>query len=414
MEPDSIVLVVALVLLAAGAFYLVARQGRWWWKAVGATLAFVLAVGVGVATVNDYYGYYTSWGQLTADLSGDSGAAFTDAVTHRGTTAVGQGRLEALDFAGPRSGINREGLIYLPPQYFQARYADTRFPVVELLHGTPGSPSQYPVQLQLVELAHHLLANREAGPMIYVMPDISGHHFQECVDAPGALDDTYVTQDVRADVLARYRAATDPAEWGVAGFSSGGYCAANLAMRHPADFGAAGLMDAYYRPQDGPAAAALHDNRAAERANDPLLRAAALTEHSSPLPAFWISAGTGVHEDIAGARAFIAALHGVEQVTFEREPGAGHNFYAWRTALPPLLAWMWTQLAPPSLRVQYPVAGAARVTTLPVIGHPVPLPSSESSTAPSAPPSESSAPRPSATAEPAAHLTPATAEGPRA
>lgn len=366
MEPDSVVLVVVLVIVTGAALYLAARDGRWWWKATGAAVAFVLAVGVGAVAVNDYYGYYTSWGQLADDFGGGN-ATFASQVTDRGASHLGQGAIESVMLRGAASGIDRQGLVYLPPQYFQAQYAHTRFPVVELIHGTPGSPSQYPIQLQLAALSHHLLADRLAGPMIYVMPDISdGHRFEECVDAPGAKDDTYVTTDVRNDVLAHFRAATDPAEWGIAGFSSGGYCAANLALRHPASFGAAGLMDAYYRPQDGPAAAALHRDHAAEMANDPLALAAALTARSAPVPAFWISAGTGVAEDIGGARAFIKALHGIEQVTFDREPGAGHNFYAWRASLPPLLAWMWTQLSPPALRHRFPVAGDAHEVTLPV------------------------------------------------
>jgi hypothetical protein len=125
-------------------------------------------------------------------------------------------------------------------------------------------------------------------------------------------------------------------------------------------------MDGYFRPGDGPAAAALHFNPAAERANDPLLAARRLGRSVAALPSFWISAGTGNSADIAAARAFTGALHGVEQVTLFRQPGAGHNFYAWGAATPRMLQWMWTQLAPPELRVRFPISGPVSSTAIPL------------------------------------------------
>jgi hypothetical protein len=203
------------------------------------------------------------------------------------------------------------------------------------------------------------------------MPTMSvGRHFEECVNAPGAPDDTYITDDVRDDVLHAFRASPVPAEWGIGGYSSGGYCAANLALRHPGDFGAAGVMDGYFRPSDGPAAAALHDNPAAEAANDPLLAAQRLRFGAHPLPSFWLSAGTGDAADYAAAEAFTTALHDIESVTLYREPGVGHNFYAWRPSIPRMLAWMWSQIAPPQLRVQFPIAGGVTNSTIRARLHP--------------------------------------------
>lgn len=367
MEPNSIWLV-ALLLCAAGALiYVVARYRPLAAKIAGGLMAVVLSTAAGIAIVNDYYGYYQSWSQLSADLSGKY-ASFDATTTVARPVTRSSGRIGVMTFRGPQSGITRSGLVYLPPQYFARRYAHTQFPVVELLHGTPGRPSDWTVHMGIVPMLNRMISLHEVGPMIIVMPTMSvGRHFQECVNAPGALDDTYITYDVRNDVLAKFRASRLPAEWGVAGYSSGGYCAANLALRHRAEFGAAGILDGYFRPTDGPAAAALHNNPAAEAANDPLLLAAALHRDVRPLPSFWISAGTGDKADIAAAHAFGAALHGVEQTTLYREPGARHNFYAWRPAVPRMLQWMWTQLAPPSLRVQFPITGPVHNSTIPAL-----------------------------------------------
>lgn len=365
VEPNSTLLVVLLLVLAAMLLWAMIRYRLLLVRIAAGLCVVMLSAVAGMAVVNDYYGYYQTWGQLSADLSGSYSSFATTTASRSGPTVVRGGSLVGLDLPGARSHLNRRGFVYLPPQYTEARYARTRFPVVELLHGTPGVPEQWVVQLNVVRLMNRLLSQHLVGPMILVMPTMSvGHNYQECVNSPSTLDDTYITSDVRTDVLAHYRASSDPAQWGIAGYSSGGYCAANLALRHPAAFGAAGIMDGYFRPQDGPAARALGGNPAAENANNPLRLAGALPAGASPLPAFWISAGTGVAVDIKGAEEFTKALHGIEQVPLYSEPGAGHNFYAWSASVPHLLTWMWTQLASPDQRAQFPIAGNVRNGTL--------------------------------------------------
>lgn len=360
LEPDSTFLVV-LLLLASGALVWVAIRFRHLAVKIGTgVLAVALAVMSGIAMVNDYYGYYQTWSQLASDFTGSYSHFAPLPTSRRDTVSSGHGHMESVLLPGRASGISRRGFVYLPPQYFEAKYAHVRFPVVELLHGSPGNPGNWVVQFNLAGIMDELIAKNLVGPMIVVMPAMNaGTRSQECVDAPGARDDTYISQDVPQDIRAHFRATTIPAEWGIGGYSSGGYCAANLALRHPADFGAAGIMDGYFRPTDGPAAAALHFNASAEAQNDPLTAAAHLARGTGPLPALWVSSATGHSKYARGAQAFVAALRGVEAVTFVRQPGAGHNFYAWRAVVPHLLSWMWTQLAPPELRVQFPIAGSA-------------------------------------------------------
>ena len=359
MEPDSTFLVVLLLVISSGLVYAAIRFRPLAAKIASGTGALAIAAVAGMVAVNVYYGYYQTWSQLSSDFSGSYSSFTTPARGGRtGHGANLHGRMQTVLFPGAASGISRTGYVYLPPQYFQAKYAHVRFPVLELLHGSPGSPANWIVQINVAGIMDRLLSQHRAGPMIVVMPAFNaGRHFGECVDAPGAKNDTYITRDVRQDVLAKFRASADPAQWGIGGYSSGGYCAANLSLRHRGDFGAAGIMDGYFRPTDGPAAAALHGNRAVEAQNDPLTSAADLRPGVSPLPALWLSAATGTSKYARGAEAFVAALHGVEAVTLVHQPGAGHNFYAWRAVIPRMLAWMWTAVAPPDLRVQFPIAG---------------------------------------------------------
>ncbi|MGH3245925.1 MAG: alpha/beta hydrolase, partial [Trebonia sp.] len=315
-----------------------------------------------------YYGYYTTWGGLWADFSGGNGNLGVIS-SPTSTSAVVAGRIGWTNLAGKLSGYNRRGLVYLPPQYGQARYARMRFPVVELFHGTPGTPLGWDTVLRIDKVANTLLAKHLIGPMVLVMPAINGtgHNYQDCVNGPSVNDDTYLTKDVRTDILAHYRVSHDPYEWGAAGYSSGGFCAANLALRHPGSFGAAAVLNGYFRAADGPAGNALNRSALLEAANSPLYLAEKLRPNGGPVPALWVAAGTHDTADYPPATAFVAAMNRIEQVPFIKL-NAGDTANAWDAVLPSALTWLWQQLAPPDLRVMFPthVSGGNSVITLPV------------------------------------------------
>ena len=366
LGPDSRLLTGLLIIVSAALLVAVARLRLLPVRVLCGALSMMVAMTGGIAAVNYYYGYYTTWGQLWADFHGDTGNL--GAISVATTAAVGSGRIGWTSLPGKLSGYDRRGLVYLPPQYGQAQYARVRFPVVELFHGTPGSPLALATVLRVSQVADSLLARHLIGPMVLVMPAIngSGHDYQDCVNGPGTSDDTYLTKDVRADMFAHYRVSHDPYEWGMGGSSSGGYCAANLALRHRGSFGAAAVIEGYFRAADGPAGAALNHSEPLEAANSPLYLAESLAPGSGPVPAFWIAAGTHDKSDYRPATVFAAALSRIEQVPFF-QLNAGDTANAWSAALPVALTWLWQQLAPPDLRVLFPVRTQDRdLATLPV------------------------------------------------
>ncbi len=368
LGPDSRLLTALLVIASVAFLVVVARFRPLPLRILCGALSVMMAITGGVAAVNYYYGYYKTWGELWADFhsgSGNLGVISTTNTSTASTTADDvTGRLGWIALPGKLSGYSRRGLLYLPPQYGQARYGLVNFPAVELFHGTPGSPVSWDTVLQISHVADALIAGHVIGPMILVMPAINGagRDYQDCVNGPGVSDDTYLTQDVRSDVLARYHVSHDPAEWGVAGYSSGGYCAANLALRHPASFGAAAVIEGYFRAADGPAAAALNHSMPLETANSPLYLAERLTPGSSLVPAFWVAAGTRDTSDYRPAAVFAAALDRIERVPFVKL-NATDTGTAWQAALPAALTWLWQQLAPPDLRVLFPVRSQASGAT---------------------------------------------------
>lgn len=367
LGPDSRLLTALLIIVSAALLVAAVRLRLLPVKALCGSLSIVVAMTGGIAAVNYYYGYYTTWGQLWADFHGSTGNLGVISAT-TSTSSVESGNFGWTTLPGKLSGYSRRALVYLPPQYGESRYARVRFPVVELFHGTPGSPLAWQTELRINQVANSLLARHLIGPMVLVMPSINGagHDYQDCVNGPALLDDTYLTKDVRADVLARYRVSHDPFEWGVSGYSSGGYCAANLALRHPAAFGAAAVIEGYFRAADGPAGTALNQSVPLETANSPLYLAERLNADSGPVPAFWVAAGSNDKSDYKPAAVFTQALDRLQQVPFVKL-SASDTENAWAAALPAALTWLWQQLAPPGLRVLFPVRSqAGTITSLPV------------------------------------------------
>jgi enterochelin esterase-like enzyme len=272
---------------------------------------------------------------------------------------AGSGRLVRLRLAGRESGINRLGYVYLPPQYFEPAYADVRFPVLELLHGDPGDPTNWIYGLRMPEVMNGEIHAGRVGPMVIVMPaTFSGKHGDDCVNAVhGEQDDSYLSSDVPADVVADFRVLPPGPSWGIGGLSDGGFCAANLALRHRSSYGAVASMDGFYTADAdlGVLGADFGDNAILLTENDPTDEVAT---SGQSLPHFWIMSGTGSGADFEAAQAFQAVVQSREPVRDVVLIDGRHTPPAWRAVLPNLLEWTWTALS------GQPVPAGTLTTTL--------------------------------------------------
>ncbi|MCU1453052.1 MAG: esterase [Acidimicrobiales bacterium] len=254
--------------------------------------------------------------------------------------------------AGPASGITRSAYVYLPPQYFDPATPRRRFPVLYLIHGSPGGPEDWINGGRVDRAMDHLIARHAVVPFIVVMPDANGSHHsdQECIDAPhGPQDETYLTTDVVRWADAHLRTLADRADRAVGGLSSGGYCGVNLAFRHQDEFSAVVSHSGTGFPDHDRSTGDLFGGRAdLERVNTPV----------TYLPTLRIRSGMAVYLD-SGARdrwshsasrelAGILRRRGVP-TTFHTVLGEAHSFTAYRhdvtLSLPWLSAWFSTHQA---------------------------------------------------------------------
>jgi dienelactone hydrolase len=356
--PQSAVVLLLLVAAFGGLAYGMARRGRLLLRLGSGVLAFAIASVFGMALVNRFYDYYQTWGDLYNDLAGHQpGLAALPPTGGRALAPGGEraknGLLVSAPIGGSKSGISRDGLVYLPPEYFQPQFADVKFPVLELMHGSPGRPTDWQTGLHLTETYKDLLAKKKAKPAILVVPDINGTAGgatgSQCLDHPGGVqNDTYLSQDVPADVIGKFRAQPVGAHWGVAGFSEGGFCAANLALRHPQVYAVSGVMSGYFQPLPERGVDPFHGDAQARLANDPMWLLSR-TSVGGPIPSFWLMAGSSDRGDTMEAQLFKSVLlqHG-ENAPLVLIPRARHTFAAWNPALPKLLTWATERLSRPA------------------------------------------------------------------
>jgi enterochelin esterase-like enzyme len=392
-EPQGIFFFLAL-LIAFGALLLwLAKARRIVFRLIAGGLAFIPAMLFGVEAVNKYYDYYQSWDAITADFT-NQGVNNLPQAPHLGNKggntisrlglspearaeAAQTGYLFETVISGKLSGISRTAYIYLPPQYFQSRYARYRFPAIELLHGSPGSPEQWVDPMNLLPTLDDMVAAGKADPVVLVLPDTDGgkQYSLQCLNAVGGLKDaTYVAEDVPDFAAASYRVQPPGQAWGIAGLSEGGFCAANLALQYPNRFGDAGSMSGYFAPLDN--LSPRHDRAGAPPIYTlPFRGHPALKARNTPaeyitrrpagalIPRFFLSAGAQDGPAVRAAESFRQELQ-LDQanVPLILIPGASHDAKAWRNAERPMFAWMTPQLARQATLANQALAARERVS----------------------------------------------------
>ncbi|MFD0328163.1 alpha/beta hydrolase [Streptacidiphilus monticola] len=327
---------------------------RWGGRTGLALLSQFAAVVMVLVYVNNSMGpFYESW----ADLFGDSGQAQLSDPTGEAAARLRRPdrrapRHPALPSLPRRGGPGRGGrprvpgprqpLRVAPPQYQDPAYANTDFPVVELLSGFPGSPQTWFGSMAVGKEMTALMAQGKVQPMILVAPTLNvlGNTVDAgCADIPGvARTATWLARDVPALVAANFRTQRGARHWGVMGYSAGAYCAVNLAVHYPGVFHAAVSLSGY----NAPSAGLVTRNPALARANNPylVLRSA----RKQPDVVLLMAGSLQDGDTVAAAKALLGVL---------RHPGAsrlltvaqgGHLVSVWHNWLPVALPWLSAQV----------------------------------------------------------------------
>ncbi|MFD3331652.1 alpha/beta hydrolase [Streptomyces sp. NPDC058700] len=364
---SSKVLVVAVALAVALFFatvWLWPRLARRGWRAyvgrVGLLLATQVALfaAVGLAA-NRSFLFYGSW----ADLFGqeqemgvvvDHGAGSKD-LRVVGTRAVDVpggkrpevgGQIQKVVVAGERSGIVSPAYVYLPPEYFQERYAKRTFPASVVLTGYPGTAENLIKGLRYPRTAYLQAKEGRMQPMILVMlrPTVAPPRDTECVDVPGGPQtETFFAEDLPRAVSETYRVGTKPRNWGFMGISTGGYCALKIALHHPERYAAGAGFSAYYRAAEDVTTGDLFHG------DDGLRKRADLLWSLDHLPqgrsSFLVTTSKRGEDNRSGTLDFVRKVRSPAHVSSITLESGGHNFNTWNREIPPALVWMGGRLS---------------------------------------------------------------------
>ena len=388
-EPQGTGFFLLLIAIFAALLVWVALARQVVFRVLAASLAFLPAMAFGIASVNKFYDYYQTWGGMINDLTGQgassipkysAGGAGTnkqfDKDIGRVTSTAEDaevGYLFQTTITGERSRLVRNVWVYLPPQYFQKPYAHYRFPVIELFHGSPGNPQAWVDVMDVIPTFLGLLEAHPADAAVLVMPDTDGglQYSLQCLNNPGGIQDmTFVAQDVPHYVARLVRVQPPGRAWGLAGYSEGGFCTANVALQDPAGWGAAGVMSGYFAPIASQVPAGNKPGGKPHVVNvfagNPALALINTPQEyitrvpiGTKLPVFWLAAGAQDKQDVAAAESFRQVLETRQAVVpFLALPG-GHQGSVWRAALGPMLAWMTPQLAAQAAKADAAAAAKA-------------------------------------------------------
>lgn len=399
MPLTSPLLLVLLAVIAEALLFLALRRGTETSLVVRGTsgaVAVILLLAGAAAWTNDHYGLYRSWRDLlgvhSPDLvaiSNPNSLARVVAPTQSQANAK-HGTLLELDIPGPLSGVKpRHAFVYLPPQYRDPLYASTSFPVVEAFQGSPGRPSDWILGLHLEQEMDRAIAFGTVSPAIVVMPDTNGglSRSLECTNTvDGKHDETFLVADVRSWMSRTFRIR--PGRWVTMGYSTGGYCALDLTVRHPQDYASAISLDGY--------AHAISDGYARHlwtSAQDRLEHSPDwwVAHHRPENVNFYLLAGRDDQSSVSEATRFWSLLG---QTGWRRphdalvaQPRGRHTFPAWQAAIQPALEW-----ALPGIN-----AARTQVFPVPIFATP-PTPSHTPTALPHRTPTPTPTPTPRATA----------------
>ncbi len=144
------------------------------------------------------------------------------------------GTLTTVNIPGTMSGFaTRDSYIYLPPAYGLTQQL---LPVIVLLAGQPSHPIDWLAGGRADQTMDAYAAAHNGVAPVLVVADQIGSEFANplCVDSTVGNAFTYLSVDVPAWIKQNLVVDPDPKHWAVAGMSSGGTCALQLAVNAPA------------------------------------------------------------------------------------------------------------------------------------------------------------------------------------
>jgi S-formylglutathione hydrolase FrmB len=215
-------------------------------------------------TINRNGQFYASWGDLFGSknqlakiaVAPDLLAQISGKDIKQAKTTAGGSLIFREVIKGEQSKISDVVYVVLPPKIAAQMEANPASPsvgsdyqVVELFPGYPGVPQTWIGSMAGITTLENLENSGAVQNTIAIIPaiNVSPGVDTECLNfVGGAQVETWLTHDMK--VFATKFIGIDNRPWSSFGYSTGGWCAAEVAIRHPDLYNSAVSLAGYFKP----------------------------------------------------------------------------------------------------------------------------------------------------------------------
>jgi len=299
---------------------------RAWLKAF--TIVILLVLSIGSSDLFLYSPDVNLYNVIPVKSNGASSSNST--LPAHGTTIT--------DHFLDHSNQERTFMLYLPPSYYLAQVRTKRYPVLYLLHGSPGAARDWLVAGQANTSADMLIAMGSIPELILVMPDGNGlpGMTSEWADSFNRVQliETSVSKELVSYVDQHYRTLADAQHRAIGGLSMGGFGAMNIAIHHPDVFHSVLSFGGYYQAQG----AVWGNNAADKEANSPLITMR--QNQKAQKLHIYLGAASQDQPYYNDTRQFAHTLDGLH-ITYAFDVLSGHHsWHIWQAQLYHALLWL--------------------------------------------------------------------------
>lgn len=366
---------------AAIAILVLGWRGVPWWRRTASVLAVPLCLLSAALALNSATGFLPTVGSAWQLATGSRPEQWMDRSDFEAMVQDGaqptRGTLVWIGIPADASGFDhRQELVYLPPAWFRSN-PPPQLPVVMMLGGELSQPADWRDAGRALETLDEFAALHRGYTPVVVFPDTTGalSNDTECVNGPRGNAADHIVKDVVPYVIANFGISADPANWGLAGWSTGGTCAVMTAVRHPELFSAFVDLDGQLGPNTGTKrqtigrlfggdadAWAAFDPKTVIEKHGPYANMAAWlgvseespTEHRAatdipPAPEEIADWDTYSEEHAANARKMCALLSGHNVECAVVGYGGSHDFQSAAKAFASALPWLASRLGTPEV-----------------------------------------------------------------
>jgi len=224
----------------------------------------VFALASTLITINRNGQFYASWGDLFGSknqlakiaVAPDLLAQVSGKDIKQAKTTAGGSLIFREVIKGEQSKISDVVYVVLPPKIAAQMEANPASPsvgsdyqVVELFPGYPGVPQTWIGSMAGITTLENLENSGAVQNTIAIIPaiNVSPGVDTECLNfVGGAQVETWLTHDMK--VFATKFIGIDNRPWSSFGYSTGGWCAAEVAIRHPDLYNSAVSLAGYFKP----------------------------------------------------------------------------------------------------------------------------------------------------------------------